>query len=420
MSEQKLDVFRYIETASKILEEKRESYTKCAAKIAAFLEKAFFDEDAVVGVTYRVKTGASLKEKIIRNNLYKQYAADSVVRECSDIAGLRMECRFLEDEAAIYERLKTLFCLDAGDGYFYPEGKKHLCLRLGTPQPERQKNGLEIYRIDGFVVLGGEKYNYELQIKSLVNSFWSEIEHKIIYKNKRFMLIDDFVNELMRSINESLVNIDRQLNMLFHRCLDSSHAGQAEAVENMLLGLINELFSRLVEEKAGISVNIKPYSQALVKYILGYSSFANGVYAAPLDGEEAADAAENPPRYGATISRFMSWMRRVDFAAIRVGEEIVFDHPIAYENELQENIGKKFIAEMNRDFFCNTFFHILFSIEVGNDMQDFSSYVRYYARRVGADAKSEFGVVRLKYEIEKTDAGKLLLEDEIQRLAAIK
>lgn len=412
----KLDVFAYIDTVAAILEEKRDSYNKSAAKISAFLEKSLEDFDSLVGVTYRIKTVPSLKEKILRNGLYKQYAATELVSECSDIAGIRLECRFLDDEKALYERLKEIFCNEAEGGYFYPDVKKHLMLKLGSPQPERMKNNLDIYRIDGYVILGGEKYNYELQIKSLVNSFWSEIEHKIIYKNKRFMLIDDFVNELMSSINENLKNIDRQLNMLFHRCLDSLSSGQVEAAENMLLGLINELYSRLVEDKVGISVNIKPYSHALVKYILEYSSFSS----AGNRMRKAEDAEEGAARFGQTLIRFMAWMRTVKFEEIPVGEPITFDHPIAYENEMQEIIGKKFIAEMNGDFFCNTFFHILFSLEVGNDMQDFSTYVRYYEHRINAEGKSAPGKALLKYEIEKADAGKMLLEEEIMRLSEIK
>ncbi len=412
MAEQteKLDLFSYIDKACADLESKRESYNKSAAKISAYLEKELEEFDALVGVTHRIKSESSLREKIIRNNLYKQYSAQEVVGACSDIAGIRLECRFLQDEAALYEKLKELFKIDAGDGYYCPEGKKHLRLRLGTPQPEYQKNGLEIYRIDGFVELGGEKYNYELQIKSLVNSFWSEIEHKIIYKNKRFMLIDDFVNELMGSLNDSLKNIDRQLNMLFRRCLDSSQKGQMAAAENMLLGLINELFSHLVESRIGISVNIKPYSQALVKYILGYSTFAR------IAGDSTGDSALP---FNETVTHFMRWLKDVDFDKIKVGSRIVFDHPARYENAMQEIIGKKFISEMNDDFFCNTFFHILFSLEVGNDMQDFATYVRYYEHRIGAANKSEPGKVRLKYEIEKADVGKMVLENTIERFAAI-
>ncbi len=412
---EKLDVFGYIDKACAVLEEKRESYNKSAAKIAAYLEKAFEDFDALVGVTYRIKTVPSLKEKIIRNDLYKQFPAETLVGECSDIAGIRLECRFLEDERVLYKKLGSLFCHEAEDGYFYPEGRKHLRLKLGAPQPEKQKNGLEIYRIDGYVVYGGEKYNYELQIKSLVNSFWSEIEHKIIYKNKRFMLIDGFVNELMSSINENLKNIDRQLNMLFCHCLDTSQSGQTAAIGNMLLGLINEVFSRVVEIQTGISVNIKPYSQALVKYILEYSSFAHG------GGERngGGTPGREPSPFGQTVMRFMDWMRLVDLTRIGVGRPINFDHPFVYENEMQEIIGKKFISEMNDDFFCNTFFHILFSMEVGDDMQDFSTYVKYYELRIGAKDKSEAGKVLLKYEIERADVGKMVLEKEIKRLAGI-
>ena len=413
----KLGVFSYIEEACAVLEKKRARYTENGAWVAEFFEKTLVDADETVGITYRIKTAASLKEKLVRNNLYKQYTAGEVVSACSDIIGVRVECRFLDDEKTVYGKLCQFFgvpCEEAGEGFFRPEGEHRIMLRLGSPQPEKQKNGLSIYRIDGCVFSKGERYNFELQIKSLVNSFWSEIEHKIIYKNKRFMLIDDFVSELMGSINENLKNIDRQLNMLFRRCLDTSHSEQREALENMLLTLINEVYSRLVEKRAGISANIKPYSQALVKYILGYSTFAHkrSKPAKSLPAQEAP--------YGGTTVRFMDWLKKMDFNEIAIGEQIEFSEPIVYETDIQAAIGKKLISEMNNDFFCNTFFHILFSVEVGNDMQDFSTYVRYYARRIGADEKSAEGKERLIAEIEKADAGKLVLESEIERLSQIR
>ena len=405
-----IEIFDYVERAAATLEENRDALNRMGARITNFLEDMFEEVDETVSVTYRIKTATSLKEKIVRNAMYKQYEAEKLIYEASDTIGVRLECRFLDDEKLLYERLIRKFNVKRDDAYGV-KGRK-IFLKLDAPQPERQKNGLEIYRIDGYVLDGEKKYNFELQIKSLVNSFWSEIEHKIIYKNKRFMLIDDFVNELMSSLNDSLKNIDRQLNMLFHRCLDSSQKGQLAAAENMLLGLINELFSRLVEERVGISVNIKPYSQALVKYLLGYSTFARRSDGSPL-GDDALPFNE-------TLVRFMRWLKDVDFDGIGVGQAINFDHPFVYENEMQEIIGKKLTAEMNDDFFCNTFFHILFSLEVGNDMQDFSTYVRYYEHRIGAHNKSDAGKVRLKFEIEKADVGKMVLEKEILRLAAIK
>lgn len=47
---------------------------------------------------------------------------------------------------------------------------------------KNKKNGFEIYRIDGVYEYNDQLFNFELQIKSLVNVFWGEIEHKIIYK----------------------------------------------------------------------------------------------------------------------------------------------------------------------------------------------------------------------------------------------
>ena len=215
-----IEIFDYVERAAATLEENRDALNRMGARITNFLEDMFEEVDETVSVTYRIKTATSLKEKIVRNAMYKQYEAEKLIYDASDTIGVRLECRFLDDEKLLYERLIRKFNVKRDDAYGV-KGRK-IFLKLDAPQPERQKNGLEIYRIDGYVLDGEKKYNFELQIKSLVNSFWSEIEHKIIYKNKRFMMIDKFVNELMMSIHSSLVNIDKQLHMLFKRCLSTT------------------------------------------------------------------------------------------------------------------------------------------------------------------------------------------------------
>ncbi len=57
-------------------------------------------------------------------------------------------------------------------------------------------------------------FNFELQIKSLVNVFWGEIEHKIIYKNNNYTVWDSFFKDIMGSINENLSMIDKQLHII--------------------------------------------------------------------------------------------------------------------------------------------------------------------------------------------------------------
>ena len=192
---EKIDVFDYIERAATALDANAVGFAHAADKLTEFLETTFGEIDATVGVTSRIKSRNSLKEKILRNNLYKDYPAERLVFEMHDIIGVRIECRFFKDEEALYRKILETFSVDAGDGFFSPVGKKAIRLKLDTPQPEKQKNGFNIYRIDGTVAYAGEMYNFELQIKSLVNSFWSEIEHKLIYKNIRFSPADTLMKE---------------------------------------------------------------------------------------------------------------------------------------------------------------------------------------------------------------------------------
>lgn len=217
-------------------------------------------------------------------------------------------------------------------------------------------------------------------------------------------MIDGFVNELMSSINTNLENIDNQLSMLFKRCLDNSQNSQMVAMENMLVSMINELYSNLVEKRAGISVNIKPYSESLVRYILGYSSFKEDIV-----GDRI---------HGGTVVNMIEWLKTVDFMQIPICHQIEFAEPFIYETDLECAVGEKLLGSINSDFYCNTFFHILFSLEVGNDAQDFMTYVKYYAKRVGANKTPE-QQVKLKYEISKTEVDKMLLESEILRLAEV-
>ena len=399
----KIDTFAYVDRVVNVLENDRAAFSQAAAELIAFLEQSLGGNDEIVGITDRIKTSASLREKIVRNGLYKQYPAEELLYHMSDIIGVRIECRFLADEQNVFAFLRALFCNRIGDGPFYaPEGNAAFKLNLDAPQPEQQKNGLNIYRIDGYVERDGVQYNFEIQIKSLVNSFWSEIEHKLIYKNKRFMMIDRFVNDMMLSIHESLINIDAQLNMIYSRCLNNNVDQQMQQIENVLTALINEVYTNLIEEKVGLGVNIKDYSESLVKYILYYSSFIRR-------------KAGPDEMYGNTVMNVMNWMRKVDFDAIRIGEKIYIEGEIAYENDLQRTIGAYILEYVNSDFYLNTFFHIFFSIEVGDDAQDFLSYVKYYEKRISAGADSARRVL-LKDRVRHLDPCKMVLEKTFAEL----
>ena len=87
----KIDVFEYIETAAGVLDANLVGFTHAADKLTEFLTARFGDIDATIGVTSRIKTRDSLKEKILRNNLYREAPAERIVFEMHEIG--RASCR---------------------------------------------------------------------------------------------------------------------------------------------------------------------------------------------------------------------------------------------------------------------------------------------------------------------------------------
>ena len=177
--------FRYIEKALSTLDKERDQLEVISKLLQMeFTEIMNLHTMEYLNITTRVKGRDSLKEKILRQGYYKKYNDPiRLIYQLSDLIGVRIECRFEQDERAIYKVLKKHFNVRNDDGYYYNEMNPNVKLSLDGRQPQKQKNGFKIFRIDGIVTDTNNELPFELQIKSLVNSFWGEIEHKIIYKN---------------------------------------------------------------------------------------------------------------------------------------------------------------------------------------------------------------------------------------------
>lgn len=431
---QRIDVFDYIERAAGVLDANLVGFSHAADKLTEYLTNTFGDIDATIGVTSRIKTRDSLKEKILRNNLYKETTADRLVFEMHDIIGIKIECRFFKDEEFLYKKICEVFCQDVGGGFFSPVGKKAIKLKLGVPQPERQKNGYAIYRIDGNVLYAGESYNFELQIKSLVNSFWSEIEHKLIYKNNRLNQSDNLIKEMLLSTHESLSGIDHQLNLIFDRVAGNSLINQHEQLKNMVALGINEMFTAIVKANTGIPVSITEYTESIVEYLLTASSYVKDMSGDSLykiistrmhaakpeqdrtDEDEQTEEEDENGNYSGLIISLMEWMRNIDYGAIAIGEKISLKPDIW---GVGSEIAKVFLSGINADFYLNTFFHIFFSLERGTDEEDFADYIRYYTNRI-VGGKTHEQMYRTLAALMEVPADKLPLEQTIIMLSEIK
>jgi len=116
-----LKMFNFIEEVIEGLEKINDELQDDAKELEIYFEKLLEDSnDGDIKVDSRVKSSSSLREKIIRNSYYKKYkSSEEVILNLQDLIGVRIECRFIQDEMQIYKILKKLFKKRNEDGYYY-------------------------------------------------------------------------------------------------------------------------------------------------------------------------------------------------------------------------------------------------------------------------------------------------------------
>lgn len=173
-----------------------------ADDLVKIFEKLLKEREIKASLTLRLKGITSLKEKIKRNEMDTDllYADKSIVEVLDDIIGIRIICMKIEDEDKILQEIKS------ASGALL-EQKIDIQDSL-KKQPKSQKNGHPIYRIKGKI---DDEFMFELQIKSLANLFWGEMEHLLIYKNNKYLINSTYYKNEMNSIYKELEIIDDKL-----------------------------------------------------------------------------------------------------------------------------------------------------------------------------------------------------------------
>ena len=85
----KLEIFNFIDKTMEILEENADKIDTVALELEKFFNDSFFIKDHFLNVNYRIKSIESLKEKILRHNLYVKYKTpENLLNNLSDLIGL--------------------------------------------------------------------------------------------------------------------------------------------------------------------------------------------------------------------------------------------------------------------------------------------------------------------------------------------
>lgn len=363
----KLELFEFIDETLMMIEDKKESIEEVADILEKFFTDSFFINDHFLNVNYRIKSAESLREKILRYNFYIKYETpENLIHNLSDLIGFRIECRFIEDEIKIYNDIVKLFKTKEEDGYYSSPLNSNILLQLDEKQPQIQKNGFGIYKIDGKYCKGDININFELQIKSLVNVFWGEIDHRVLYKNFNYMLTEDFFRDIMSSIKDNLSMIDRQLMLVFDH-LNGMDASKSNTKKHQLKGLLSKIihdtYILKVRQEIGFVVDFKKSTDVIVDYIF------------------MKDGPEESENYSDNFIRILNRLNEIGNKDIVFNKYIDFEREVFFNDDFTRKIGTNILQVINKDFRWNLFFRIIFDIEEGEKAEDFEKFMIFIRYR---------------------------------------
>lgn len=343
------ELFEFVDEGIVALRTYRNIFDQIARKTVKSLKNSLFQYDNFMNVSYRIKSEKSFKEKIIKNNFYLEYEdVNSMIMNMSDLIGIRIECRFIKDETEIYELIKKTYNIDQGNGYFKNDENSPISLKLSDRQPQIQNNGFEIYKIDCKYKYGKNHFNFELQIKSMVNVFWGEIDHKILYKNYNYMIDEKFFREIMATIKDSLYMIDKQLLLLYEHVsnLDASAFVSANTQINHLLSkIIHDVYSEKIKNELGFVFNFKHCTDVIVEFL------------------QLTAAKKKELSYGENFVKLINRINEISSDEISMRDNIKFEDTIKFSDKFTQNILDVIIYLSSRDFTWNLVLKIICQME---------------------------------------------------------
>lgn len=348
-----------IDKAVAIAKENKVEYINIANEITETLyEITNQSQQKIVGINNRIKTEYSLKEKLIRKKIYKQTLnPKEMLTYIGDIIGVLIECEFVTDESSVYEAIKNDF-YQTEDDFSQSKTNKAIWLNLKENQPQILKNGTETYKIDGLYKKKDFTYKFELQIKSMVKVFWSEVEHSIVYKNNYYMQDDAYVVKTLSAIKRNLFGLDDMLHIInAHTSTinSSSLLSNLTLNERLVKQLISETFNDKIMKSIRIKINIKNTRDLACKFIIREDS--------KLPEEE-----KNKNFYN-LIERFKT-LQKLDTLDYVKKEDLVFNG----QNKKAKEVLLKMIDE---DFEWDLYFQILNNIYPEQNLRYFINETIY-------------------------------------------
>ena len=235
-----------------------DSFDKLLVELQRRVRTALVDRGLKATIKYRVKSFKSYYAKLLR--IVRESGLHSGHVMVTDIIALRIVCPFLEEVAAAEQMLRDLFEINEldrkGAEFSVREfGYQSIHCLLRVPQ-----DLCESFHLGG-------PLDCEVQLRTILQDAWAEVEHEIVYKSE-FSPLDESVQRKLAALNAnlSLSDITFQEIRNYQRALTSelserragfwrSLSNTIGANESAVNGDIDTLDSQLEFEPADLGVS---------------------------------------------------------------------------------------------------------------------------------------------------------------------
>lgn len=183
---------------------------------------------------FRVKKPESLKEKIIRKSLYDEiydqdstYVTVNILDKVNDLIGITI-------------LIDTSKNLEIFANFLFSDKIKGIRTITTHDQSKKEFGDLLYYNVKVIYDKSGIKIPIEIQIKSTIVSAFTNIQHKLIYKNRDVYIMKENNDLMLKSITPSVITIEKVIDSVEQSFLDSEIAVEAYERQKRIQKLIYE------------------------------------------------------------------------------------------------------------------------------------------------------------------------------------
>lgn len=279
------------------------------------------------------------------------------------------------------------------------------------------KNGKALYKIKAEIIHSNQNIKFELQIKSLINHLWGEVEHSSFYKGYNYTLSFDYHKKLMGNLYKHLEAVDKQLEFLSNH-FETKEGKENKETKEIICKLLSFKFSKLLNDELNIVIDLREIFEVVIDCLIR------------LDGEKETLKK---------VSNFSPPIEFKEFTYTELNDESEIDKVVLSKKEdIFWKIFISLLSTVSKEKFRNSFSCLLDKlipykqIEVDHEIYD-TEIQEYFKENVEKALIASFcsfkkisylsitsvnlirKVVESYYDVFSEEIGDLILEEEIDQ-----